>query len=748
MIRLGARLTVTGGREALVRFVMTAAAVALGTGLLLTVLASLHAMTAQNQRYAWLETGFVPPEPGAAVAADPVWWQLRGDTFDNRTIGRVDVATTGPDGPLPPGIEALPGPGEYVASPAMVELLASTPDEQLAARYGSPTLVGTIGEAGLPSPDSLLVVVGRTPAELAASPHAQQVTSIATTAPDRCEGETCAVGLGLNADAVALVVGVVAVGLVLPIAVLLGSATRLSSARREQRFAAMRLVGATPRQIRTIAAIEAAITAATGTVLGFAVLAVLRPVVAQVPFTGSRFFPDDVTLTVQDVVLVVVGIPLLAAVAARVALRRAVVSPLGVARRTTPPAPGAWRVAPLVTGIAWLGALAVVGPPEGTDAQLAAYLGGVAVVVAGLVVAGPWLTRAGSRVLVARTRRPAALLAARRVGDDPRAAFRAVSGLTLALFIGTAATATVTTFVAERGPTSTPTSTGDLIVQHLDVRRPVDAAYRVPEGLTDDLRDIAGVGAAAVLRVGPDAPPEELGLGDHWGMPAYARCDDLADLPSLGACAPGAEVALLAFDAFTDDEGVTWPTAALDPGALAERDPLSVVVRTDGSTSAVETARTVLSAALPDAQTPWTVHEAQASSTSSLALYGRLADVVVAVSLVVGGCSLAVGAAAGVSERKRPFALLRLTGAPLALLRRVVTYETAVPLLVGALVAVSAGFGAAQLFLRAQLGYDVHAPGTGYWIAVGIGLAVALGVIASTFDLLRRTTDPATTRTE
>ena len=40
------------------------------------------------------------------------------------------------------------------------------------------------------------------------------------------------------------------VALLLPIIIMVGTATRLSAARREERYAAMRLVGATPRQIR------------------------------------------------------------------------------------------------------------------------------------------------------------------------------------------------------------------------------------------------------------------------------------------------------------------------------------------------------------------------------------------------------------------------------------------------------------------------------------------------------------------
>ena len=46
---------------------------------------------------------------------------------------------------------------------------------------------------------------------------------------------------------------------------------------------------------------------------------------------------------------------------------------------------------------------------------------------------------------MSRTSRPGALIAARRLADDPRAAFRAVSGLVLALFITTVAVVGITT---------------------------------------------------------------------------------------------------------------------------------------------------------------------------------------------------------------------------------------------------------------------------------------------------------------
>src|SRR4029077_2241973 len=145
------------------RLVVLAVAVGLGVGLLLTAVAGTNAVTAWNNSHAWLWTGTssVPPGPAAGVA--PLWWHPSGDTFDGQTIDRFDVAATGTSSPVPPGIPRDPAPGQYYASPALAALLGATPATHLADRYPG-HLAGTIGDAALPSSDSLVMVVGRTPA--------------------------------------------------------------------------------------------------------------------------------------------------------------------------------------------------------------------------------------------------------------------------------------------------------------------------------------------------------------------------------------------------------------------------------------------------------------------------------------------------------------------------------------------------------------------------------------------------------
>ena len=64
MVRLGLQLTLRSGREAMVRLVITAAAVAVGVALLLGVLAEYHAFQANANQACWsCTTGQPVPSP-------------------------------------------------------------------------------------------------------------------------------------------------------------------------------------------------------------------------------------------------------------------------------------------------------------------------------------------------------------------------------------------------------------------------------------------------------------------------------------------------------------------------------------------------------------------------------------------------------------------------------------------------------------------------------------------------------------
>jgi hypothetical protein len=746
MIRFGLRLTFRGGREAAVRLAVTAAAVALGVSLLLITLAGINALNAQNARAAWLRTSANSAHTGTSQAApDPLWWLFSADQFASQPIYRLDVAAIGPRSPIPPGIPRLPGPGQFYASPALSQLLRSTPASQLGDRFGG-RQIGTIGPAALPAPDSLIIIIGHTARQLSKAPGAAQIRSI--QASPGGSGPA-----GYSTTDLEFILALAALALFFPLLVFIGTATRLSAARREQRFAALRLTGATPRQVSVISAVEASAAALAGVATGFILYFLLHPVLVAIPsFTGTPFAPGDLSLRLADILLVAIGVPAAAAAAARVALRRVQISPLGVSRRVTPPAPRAYRVIPLLAGVGELAYFAGAGHPASSGGQIRAYFLGFLLIMAGLVIAGPWLTMAGSRVMARRTSRTAMLIAGRRLSDNPRAAFRSISGLILALFITSASIGITTTIVADHGaPAGGVAATGTLAdafnTSETASGQQESAVASIPDAVLAGLRSVWGVQGVSVIHTDPLAAtsPRE----NQNDVPGLVSCAQLAGTPALGRCAAGARIASITLNldgaATSSSQAATaWPAAAISAQRLQRLPVQTLVVGTNGSAAAIERARTALEISFPYLGPPATL----LSSHNSYAELQHVTDVVILVSLVIAGCSLAVSAAGGLTDRQRPFSLLRLTGVQLGVLRRVVTLETAVPLLVIAAVSAGTGLLAAELFLKSELGESLRPPGAGYYLVVLAGLVISLSVIASTLPLLKRITGPEAARNE
>ena len=779
MIGLGLRLMISGGREAITRLIVLAIAVGLGTGLLLTAVAATNAVKTWNNRHAWFLTGtaYVPAGPADAGVA-PLWWHPSGDVFDGQQINRFDVAATGVSSPVPPGIPRDPGPGQYYASPALAALLRSVPADQLADRYPG-RMVGTIGDAALSSPDSLLIIVGRTSAQLAGTPDSVRVTSIAAAVPG--VGDVLNPG-GLNyippnapggKNAIHVILSVVALAILAPVLIFIATATRLSAARREQRFAAMRLAGATRRQISLIAATESAVAGILGVAVGFGVFFLVRIPVARIPLIGQPFFPAELSLSLPDILIVAIGVPVFAAVAARLALRRVQISPLGVVRRATPKPPRAWRTVPLLAGLAELGFWTVHGHPASLNGQIEAFESSFALIFLGLFIAGPWLTMATARGMARWTSRPSTLMAARRLADDPSAAFRSVSGLVLALFITTVAVVAITTQDAKNLTRWGTAAEANVLTDQVAAQQQSGSASQENPGralpigpLVARLQGIHGVHGVVVVRADPrlTVPGALLGTSPvalSGPLPAgVVSCAQLAAVAALGRCPAGASAAAFPEGGFgiggplfgRNPTGITWPAVNISAARLATLGVDGINVGTDGSTSAVEQARTLLlrenAHAYPGASTPFTIGDIIAQHNAKDNDYQQLANVVILVSLPIAGCTLAAGIAGGLADRKRPFSLLRLTGARLATLRRVVALEGAVPLLSAAAVAIGAGFGGAAMFASVAQQHPMVAPGAAYYLLTAGGIVVSLGIIAATFPLLARITGPEVARND
>jgi hypothetical protein len=778
MYRLGLHLSLRSGREPFVRLLVTAVAVAIGVAIMLAVLADFHAFQTTNHRPSWESTQGQPAGRGYAQAAHGELWNYSNDIYQGQTIERLDVAGLGTGAPVPPGISTLPATGQYYASPALAALIRSVPADELGDRFPG-RLAGTIGQQALTGPTELVVYVGYAPAKLAGLPATTVVDRIAT-AP----GQQIWSHYFRDAFIVA------ALAFLFPILILVGTATRLAAARREERYAALRLAGATMDQVGVISSVDAVVSALLGTIVGIAAFRLLQPALADTAITSARYFADEVTPTTAGYLVVLFGVPAASAVSSLVSLQRVRISPLGVSRRVTPPAPSPWRIAPLVAGLA----LFIFGLAR-TNAQSIGgpALPGLLIILIGLVVGGPWLTAQAARLFGRFMTGASSLLAARRLADNPKAAFRSVSGLVLAVFLGTVVagllpavesvsatpSAHALTNVLLDGFTSAPVCGNSVNCSgSTGINGPQPGATALqqrialeglpPADATALLTGLRGFRGAAVIPIYslpqsgsvPSGPGGNGGPGPGNGGPGNGviSCAGLRDLAVLGQCAAGRTfVVVPSGNLFGDNPHYTTQPIA-SPSSPAATDSVShlylqaLLVKVNGQAT-LERVRTYLVTHTPQSASgtaPRTFGEAVQARQGVAVIAQRLVDVAVALTLIVAGCSLAVAVGGSLVERKRPFTLLRLTGTASSTLYRVVLLEALLPLVAATVIAGGIAYGVSVLTVSklAPAGTPVPVPGSTYFLTMAVGLIASLLAILASLPLLSRITAAGNVRFE
>ncbi len=765
MIRLGLRLATAGGRGALIALGLTALSVAIGTAILLFALSFQPALNERFDRAAWRTTFLAAAsEDDAALLVVPV-----DDIYQGQPLVRFLVAQIKHDGllppvpPIPPGLDRLPGPGQAYVSPALKALIADVPADQLGDRFG--TVVGTIGSQALRSAQELVAVVGSSETSLKAL-AALPISTFATSP-----------SIPPIPPVAELLIVLAIVGALAPVAVFVSTATRLSAARREQRLAALRLVGATAGQVTRIAIVEAVVAIIAGEVLGVGLFFLVRPLVALVPLDGGTWFPDAIVPGILPAAALLIVLPILGAVVAAAALRRVIVTPLGVHRRQASQPPGILRLLPLGAALLLLvGAMAVLRSGFSDSIASLALLGmAFAGVIVGIALAGPWLTVLVGRAIHRLPGGAAMLLASRRLTDDPFGSFGSIAGVIMAVFVASA----FFTFVGYAGGQSFDQA-GVLHPGDLFVSMPYNAGPSFAE-LPGRIAAIPGVRSLLAVASGEilvDGQPVTA-----WVAPCAALAAQL-DLP-VGACGsapihvfgntPGLLPGAYQFSPDRGDRaGIPLAIRAAEIGAirvpgqaLADRLPQILIepaalgagarvagvpaatrfyVRTDGSSSAAERVRTVVALDVSSA----TVRGAgeEDGTTHVYDEFGRVVGLGLLGSLILAGCSLAVAVTIGVLERRRQFALLRSAGMAASRLRAMILLQAGAPLVVVALFSAILGVAVTQLILRLADAPGVPLPDPSLALLLAASLLGALAVVAAMLPPLERLTRPESVRIE
>ncbi|SEB39744.1 FtsX-like permease family protein [Amycolatopsis tolypomycina] len=724
--------------------ILTAIGVAVATGLVLLLATLPFATQNREQRALWQGEQFYSRSSDGPVN---LLYNASRDYFDGKQIVRVDVALAPGVTPgsiqLPPGVPQLPGPGETVVSPALGRLLQANPAAQLGDRFGKP--VGALGEDGLRFPEQLVALTGHTPDAMP-----QNADRIAGFPSGKASPDALLMLLSW--------VGIIV--LLVPSLVLVASSARLTAARRERRLAAIRLAGATPGQVTNMVAAETTLSAGIGALLGLFLSPALHGLASFVPWAGGTWLASDFALPVGLTVFIVVAIPVLVVLAGVLGLRRVLKNPLFATGGHTKKPLRWWRLLALpAAGLFFLVAVATAKDYGGIGFVMA----GLFLLVGSAAIVGPWVTSAVGGTFVRIWRRPSALLAGRRLRDDPKGAYRASAGIVLAVFAGSMALTLLPTFESMAGGGRSYVDSvlyvdtddqhaGPIVEQanaSLQKYGQQEKAVAVGEvylvkGTGDNRyghRALVMTCADAVKLTRYGLTPENC-----TGGPAVigGSAIDLAqyrfatawDGPAVAAKSGTRVEAVRPRDPDLSDTLIVDPAAL--PDGLAPKDYTVVAPTTDANREIVRTALAGPAGGAEIGSRDQYLYNQQ----TELGDLRRVTVIGLIAAGVLAGCSAAVATAGSVMDRRRTFGALMAAGTPVRVLSRALRMEAALPALVATIGAGIVGVGVGVgLYSMVDPRGIVLSPWLLAPVVLGVGVAL-LGASVCTPALKRVQAEP------
>ena len=191
-------------------------------------------------------------------------------------------------------------------------------------------------------------------------------------------------------------------------------------------------------QVTKLTALDAGGQALLGALVGMAGYFALIPAIMLLDFQNQHFTFEQLWVGLPALAAVTVGVTLLALVSALVALRRVAITPLGVTQRTGQPMPSAWRalifLAVLAVGYLLLNSISAFAH-LGQMVVYAIIFGVFFLGFAMVNVVGTWVVAMRARSRAKHPKDAATMIAMRRILDNPKRAWRNVSGVALAVFI-------------------------------------------------------------------------------------------------------------------------------------------------------------------------------------------------------------------------------------------------------------------------------------------------------------------------
>ncbi|MCQ9335700.1 ABC transporter permease [Corynebacterium phoceense] len=209
---------------------------------------------------------------------------------------------------------------------------------------------------------------------------------------------------------------------------LTAQAAVLGASGRERRLATLRLLGLSSRDVTRMTVIETGIQAIIGIALGLASSVLLAPVFTHLEFQDRPVELREILLPWWGYLAVAATLFFLALGAAFVGMQRVRVSPLGVARRSTPPALKYWRLIAFVLLVAVVAVIVRNFDLNAAIASIAAMIGLLCLVVLSINFVAPFLLQVAGHI-VSLFPGTAHFVAWQRVATNGKRAWRRVASL-------------------------------------------------------------------------------------------------------------------------------------------------------------------------------------------------------------------------------------------------------------------------------------------------------------------------------
>ena len=708
------------GRQSFARLGLTTVAVALGIVLVCYFTAGVNGLMGRvnglaiNTAAYQAARGVAEQKPIAGVEPLKVGGTRRGDAskWRGQYIQYYSMYGTAKS----PQFAKLktPRPGEYYLSKALADAVAEYPEDNILARFGKNTkYLGVIPSEYTASPDALMIVRGASAEEVAESDAFTKSQGQPSYFADVYRTDANGLKSDAKIDPVAVIVfGVGGTILLFPIVIFVSVATQLGAAQREKRYAALRLIGATKRQVGRVLMLESLLASVVGVLIGLGAFWLLQAPLQDFKMDGMRFNPSDLALTGTQYALII-GLTLgLTMFVNWRRMRRAQISPLGVSRSVEKVKKlRAWRALVPALGIAFFAWLSSKPGRDWLDANKESAIpmllltAALLLVMFGLILAGGWLTNKLSLLAARWANNASMLIAGKRTAVHSRTIFRSVSGVVLALFAGSfylTATSGIEGLnaqaIKDNGFSQLKRGTAVVIGQSL------------PGDMTEQLKQKTYITSVAAIY-----PRED---GDA------IRCQDLAKYTEH-TCPNNArpdQFALLNFDKPVV-KNVSLINDKVDTNGVKE---YLVTLKSDND---IEKLRTLVTAKANQYDLTYAVSGTDAKKphiNPTIREFADLAYVGIGVTLFVAVASLIVSTIGGLMERRRSLYTLRLSGMRLAQLKRLVMVESVAPLLTTSILSCGFGVWTGAVFTSTFSTTLKPVLTPTYFAIVSIGLAAAI----------------------